>query len=119
VNPEEEARRAIAQVRSFISQHAARFRPLGADEAEMPPTPALAGWRSGVGEGAEWWLLPTIWRSEVCIGGVDPIGAARMLADAGFLVRGSDGLQAVKKVAPNVPRRVYVIAGSIFAGASS
>jgi hypothetical protein len=115
-NPEEEARRAIAQVREFILKHGARFRPLDADAAEMPPTPNLAGWRSGVGEAAEWWILPTTWRAEVCIGALDPIGAARMCADAGHLVRGSDGLQSVKKVSANTPRRVYAIAASIFAG---
>ena len=113
-NPEDEARRAIGQVCYFLSRHASRFRPLDADAAGTPPTPDLAGWRSGSGDAAEWWVLPSVWKWEVCVG-IDPVKVARMINDAGHLARGTDALQAVRKVA-NAPHRAYCIKPSIFAG---
>jgi hypothetical protein len=112
-NVESEARRAIAQVAKFLSQHGARFRPLDADANGTPPTLQLAGWRSGYGDAAEFWVLPHIWKWEVCAG-FDPVKVARVLESAKFLDRGSsDELQCLKKIAgaPRLYRRRLDLGG--------
>ena len=78
---------------------------------EDPPNPRVvanrAGFRRGVGEAAEWWVLPETWKEEVCAG-MDPTQTARVLAARGMLVPAQRGFATVRR-ATGRPMRVYVL----------
>jgi uncharacterized protein (DUF927 family) len=59
----------IAQVRQFIERHGeARFAPWGGEDGDRP-TINRAGFRKPDGNGGvEYYVLPEVWRSEVCAG---------------------------------------------------
>ena len=82
----------IAQVRRFIELHGeSRFTPWGADgEDGNRPTINRAGFRKPNDEGGvEYYVLPQVWRTEVCAG-LDAGAVARTLADRGMLRKRSD-----------------------------
>jgi putative DNA primase/helicase len=86
-----EARQAIECVRLFIEQHGdARFASV--DEPDARPVAHRAGYRKGSGTEREWWVLPEVWRTEICAGH-DAQFVARVLADAQMLRRQAQGLQ--------------------------
>lgn len=110
-----EARQAIEAVRLFIEQHGeARFSPV--DDADARPVANRAGYRKGSGAEREWWVLPEVWRHEICAGH-DAQFVARVLADAGMLRTQADGLQCKVRVG-NATHRAYVVTASIFEGAA-
>jgi hypothetical protein len=62
-----EARQAIECVRLFIEQHGdARFASV--DDADVRPVSNRAGYRKGGGAEREWWVLPEVWRAQICVG---------------------------------------------------
>jgi putative DNA primase/helicase len=111
---------AIAAVRRFLELHGeARFTPIsrGSDGEDVAPERATiqrAGFRRREGEGWTFWILPEVWRTEVCAG-FDPQAAARALRRAGHL-EGGDGKNLTKtERVPGIGKtRVYVVRGSIF-----
>jgi uncharacterized protein (DUF927 family) len=117
-----EETQALAQVRHFFEAHGeARFQALGQTvdptfDLGDRPVANRTGWRKGAGEQREWWVLPEVWKAEVCKG-LDPTATARLLAHKGML----RGPEKEKKFArtertPLGPRRVYVITAAILAG---
>lgn len=110
-----EARQAVECVRLFIEQHGdARFAPV--DETDARPVPNRAGFRKGYGADREWWILPEVWKAEIC-NGQDPQFVARALAERGMLRLQADKLQANVRVG-NKTLRCYVVTPAIFDGAS-
>jgi putative DNA primase/helicase len=110
-----EERQAIQCVRLFIEQHGdARFESV--DDAGLRPVANRAGYRKGDGAEREWWVLPEVWRADICVGH-DPQFVAGVLAKAGMLRTQVEGLQCKVRVG-NSTRRAYVITAAIFEGAS-
>jgi putative DNA primase/helicase len=106
-----EARQAIECVRLFIEQHGdARFASV--DEPDARPVANRAGYRKGSGTEREWWVLPEVWRTEICAGH-DPKFVARVLADSQMLRRQAQGLQCNVRVGSDT-LRAYVITTAIF-----
>ena len=69
----------------------------------------MSGWRKG----GEWWVLPNIWRMEVC-DGLDPVVVARALAGRGMLRRqGGDNLQCTVNVGGTKRTRAYVLTADL------
>ena len=83
-------------MRLFIEQHGdARF--VSVDDADARPVPNRAGYRKGNGAEREWWVLPEVWRAEICAG-QDAQFVARALAERGMLRRQAEGLQCKVRV---------------------
>lgn len=110
-----EIREAVAQVRRFFEQHGeSRFE--SADDSDARPVMNRAGWRKGTGEERVWLVLPEMWKSEICAG-LDPVMAARVLADKGMLKRDPGGkLQRSERTPYKSGQRVYVVTGALFEG---
>jgi putative DNA primase/helicase len=111
-----EARQAVEAVRLFIESHGeARFAPV--DDADARPVPNRAGYRKADGAEREWWILPEVWRSEICAGH-DAQFVARVLEGLGMLRRQAEGLQCKVRVGSGT-LRAYVVTAAILAGAGS
>jgi putative DNA primase/helicase len=110
-----EARQAIEGVRLFIEQHGdARFAPV--DDADARPVANRAGYRKGGDAEREWWILPQVWKAEICAGH-DAQLVARVLADARMLRTQAEGLQCKVRVG-SATYRCYVVTAAIFEGAA-
>jgi putative DNA primase/helicase len=110
-----EARQAIEAVRLFIEQHGdARFASV--DDADARPVANRAGYRKGSGAEREWWVLPEVWRTEICAG-QDSKLVARVLADLGMLRTQETKLQSVVRLSSKMTVRAYVVTATIMAGA--
>ena len=110
----------IAQVRRFIELHGeSRFTPWGADgEDGNRPTINRAGFRKPNDEGGvEYYVLPQVWRTEVCAG-LDAGAVARTLADRGMLRKRSDKKPqyAVRLPGFTNPVSCYVLTAALFEG---
>jgi putative DNA primase/helicase len=99
-----EDRQAIQQVRHCIElQGDARFeaRPGGvavqASSNLQRPVHNRLGWREGNGKGRLWYVLPEVWKNEVCKG-LDPIAAARTLAKGGMLLPSKSGRNLSRQI---------------------
>lgn len=111
-----EARQAIETVRLFIEQHGdARFAPI--DDADARPVANRAGYRKGSGTKKEYWILPEVWKSEICVG-QDAKFVGRTLAKAGMLRTQSEGLQCNVRVG-DATFRAYVVTAAILDGAAN
>jgi uncharacterized protein (DUF927 family) len=119
-----EMREALAQVRAFLEQHGeSRFAPawdrtvttLTPDgehdtlDARARPTINRAGFRRTFDDGVTFYVLPEVWRQEVCKG-LDAKAVAATMVKAGWMLPG-DGRNVMQK--PRIPgeglMRVYVI----------
>ena len=110
-----EARQAIECVRLFIEQHGdARFASV--DEPDVRQVANRAGYWKGGGAEREWWVLPEVWRAEICVGH-DAQFVARVLAKGGMLRTQAEGLQCKVRIG-NTTLRAYVVTAAIFEGAS-
>ena len=78
--------------------------------------PNRAGYCTGVGAEREWWVLPEVWKSEICVG-QNAQFVARTLADAGKLRTQSEGLQCKVRIS-NQLLRAYVVTAAILDGVS-
>ncbi len=120
-----EDREAVATVRRFIEAHGtSRFEAMwevagDQPESEREKVVNRVGFRRRARDGStEYVILPEMWRTEICAGH-DAGRVARVLADKGFLLPGSDGKpQRVTRI-PGVQGsvRAYVITSGILAGA--
>jgi uncharacterized protein (DUF927 family) len=109
----------IAQVRAFIERNGeGRFRLLGKDEADQAATAVgaerviLAGYRRPAksGDGTEFFILPTIWNSEVTAG-FDARALAAEMVRRGFLWPDKDGKPQSRHSLPGRPKgsRAYLV----------
>jgi hypothetical protein len=64
----------------------------------------------------EWWILPQVWKVEVCAGH-DAQLVARVLAEAGMLRTQAEGWQCKVRVG-SATYRCYVVMAAIFEGAA-
>ncbi|MGH1571919.1 DUF927 domain-containing protein [Methylobacterium sp. P31] len=108
-----EIREAVLHVRRFIEAYGeSRFEP--ADDADARPVANRVGWRRGHGEDRVWFVLPEMWKAEVCAG-LDAVLVARVLADKGMLRRDPSGkLQRSERTPYKAGQRVYVLAAALF-----
>jgi putative DNA primase/helicase len=104
-----ETRESFRQVRLFLEQHGESRFSLAWDKANERAIVNRAGFRKVSGDGATYYVLPEVWRREVCKG-LDPAAVASAMAERGWLLKG-DGRNLMQK--PRVPgeglTRVYVI----------
>jgi uncharacterized protein (DUF927 family) len=124
-----EAQQIVAQVRHFIEAHGdSRFDDLDpppkkisytGEEIEQARRPVInrAGWRRGVGENRRWYVLPEVWKREICAG-INPTEAARVLAEIGALEKGVGGKtsRSERLLPGGKTQRVYVQTPPIFEG---
>lgn len=103
----------LAQVRRFLESHGdARFVPL--DEEPSRPTVNRAGFRRATPEGDEFFVLPEVFRVEVCAG-FDAGAVARALAEAGALKVDTDGGSTRNERLPGIGKaRVYRVTPAIW-----
>jgi uncharacterized protein (DUF927 family) len=115
---------AIRQVRLFLEQHGeSRFSPVwdrtkthvAADGAQVETvktdraTLNRAGFRRAADGGWRYYVLPEVWRAEICKG-LDPAMVARALAEAGWLERGEgENWQKVVRIPGETMMRVYSV----------
>jgi putative DNA primase/helicase len=76
--------------------------------------PNRAGYRKAEGAAREWWILPEVWRAEICAG-QDAQFVARVLANLGMLRRQAEGLQCKVRVGGGT-LWAYVVTAAILAG---
>lgn len=107
---ESEPREMVRQVQAFIGLHSeGRFAPLSrSDDDRAPKTLLRAGWRTedAHGDGVEHWVLPEVWKREVCTG-FDAIEVARVLAERGLLKPEGKGFTRRERVKGQGLVRVY------------
>jgi putative DNA primase/helicase len=109
-----EARQAVEAVRLFIEAHGdARFASV--EDADARPVANRAGYRKGGGADREWWVLPEVWRAEICAGH-DAKLVAGVLANLGMLRTQQTKLQSTVRVGGST-LRAYVVTAAILAGA--
>ena len=114
----------IAAVRRFIELHGeSRFTRWGDGQSDTDDNPLRAtvnraGFRRAAAHGGtEYFILPEVWKSEVCAGH-DAVTVARALAAAGMLKVGSDGKLQTNNRLPGTakPVRCYHVLPSIQGG---
>jgi uncharacterized protein (DUF927 family) len=110
-----ETRQAVEQVRAYIEQHGeSRFQPV--DEPDAKPVLNRLGLRKGRGAEREWWVLPQMFRTELC-NGLDAQQVARILSERGMLRRqGGCELQCVVNVGGGSRVKAYVLTAAILDG---
>jgi putative DNA primase/helicase len=119
----------IEKVRGFIERYGdSRFdsldpppnNPSTGYQSERRPVNDRAGWRKGAGEDRRWYVLPVVWRTEVCAG-FDPRDVAKTLAARGMLEPGESGRMSqnirifdIQSGTSSATQRVYVLTPAIF-----
>ena len=111
---------AIAQVRRFIELHGeSRFTQWDPKESGAGRTTInRAGFRKSVdGGGVEFYILPQVWRTEVCEG-LDSQAVARFLADRGMLKPRSGGKLQYSAKLPGFGKSIscYLLTPALFQG---
>jgi uncharacterized protein (DUF927 family) len=105
---------AIAQVRRIIERDGeSRFQRL--DNVDVRPISNRLGYTRGEGINRQWWVLPEMWKAEVCAG-FDPVMVAKVLADRGMLLPDSGGKFSCSETIDGRKRRVYVLTSAILGG---
>ncbi len=112
-----EVEKGIAQVRWFLEKYGeSRFEYLSDDPGLRFPSPFnRAGYQKENKDGSlEYYVLPGVWRSEVCAG-FDHRAVARAMAEHGLLLRSPDG-RMTRKERVGRPDTVWVyrITAAIF-----
>jgi putative DNA primase/helicase len=99
----------MRQVRQWFASHGeARFTDWRSDAAEAVPlhkTQNRAGWVRATKDGAQWFVLPDVFRSEICKG-VSERAALKLLGDGGHLQR--EGAHFASRAAPPGAGKVSV-----------
>jgi uncharacterized protein (DUF927 family) len=115
---------AVAQVQAFIESHGeSRFTPIGKDASGEPVAPYelgqrthnRAGWRrrAANGEGWEYLILTSIWKTDVCKG-MDPKKVTAVMRQRQLLVGGTTRHPAdLVKIPGEGSVRVYRVPGHI------
>lgn len=119
---ETEAEQAVAAVRHFLELHGeSRFTQwlVGIDNNGAGNTINRAGFRKTTDDDRTmFYVLPEVWRTEVCQG-LNPRQVARIMLDRSFLIPGTDGraTQSVRLPGLGETKRVYVISPDILGSA--
>ena len=104
-----EERNAFDQVRLYLEQHGESRFSLAWDQENERPVTNRAGFRRVDGDdGVTYFVLPEVFRREVCKG-LDPKVVARAMADRGWLLPEAGRLTNNVRVPGEGPQRVYVI----------
>ncbi|MGE4430765.1 MAG: DUF927 domain-containing protein [Sphingobium sp.] len=106
---------AVSRVRAFLELHgASRFEPMDRGEAPEQRTISRAGfWRTNEAGLREHFILPEVWRNEVCAGS-DATRIARVLA-AKDMLRAAGDKYSISQRCPGIGKtRVYAVLPSIF-----
>jgi len=124
IEPAEE-RAALAAVRYFLELHGNnRFELMNkdgkaktngyGDVIELKTQPRAGFRRADNYGGTEYFILPEVWKNEVCRG-LDPIFVARILAERGFLKKDSQGKFQIQQRLPtsNNSARCYKVTSDI------
>jgi uncharacterized protein (DUF927 family) len=111
---------AIAQVRRFIELHGeSRFTQWDSKDLDGGRTTInRAGFRKSMdGGGVEFYILPQVWRTEVCEG-LDSQAVARFLADRGMLKPRSGGKLQYSAKLPGFGKSIscYLLTPALFQG---
>jgi uncharacterized protein (DUF927 family)/5S rRNA maturation endonuclease (ribonuclease M5) len=110
-----EVREALRQVQRFFEAHGeARFETIDGD-GEARPVINRVGWRKGSGSERTWFVLPELWKSEIC-SGLDPSMVGRTLVDAGMLKTDPAGKFSRAERTPYGNKRVYVVTAAVLEG---
>jgi len=99
-----ETEQAINQVRAFVQEHESRFERISGDRV-------LAN-RAGYSQNGEFWIIPSVFNSEVC-SGLRPLSVKKSLAASGYLVSDEDGRRDTRRRASGKQQRFYVITDTI------
>jgi uncharacterized protein (DUF927 family) len=125
-----EQQQAFAQVRLFLEQHGeSRFKPAwdravtvvmpDSDEPGISmtdrPTINRAGFRRVTDGGTTFYVLPGVWRSEVCKG-LDAKDVAAAMAERGWLLKGPDQFARSERIPGEKNLRVFVIPPAFLSG---
>ena len=103
-----ETRDALLQVRLFFEQHGESRFSLAWDKANERPVSNRAGFRKASDEGATYYVLPEVWRREVCKG-LDAGAVASAMAERGWLTREGKHMTCKPRIPGEGHLRVYVI----------
>jgi len=125
-----ELRQAFEQVRFFLEQHGeSRFAPAwdrvvtviktDGEEAETSrtdrPTINRAGFRKVSDEGTTFYVLPEVWRREVCRG-LDAKRVAAAMAERRWLLKEAEHMTRRERIPGEGNQRVYVIPAAFLSG---
>jgi putative DNA primase/helicase len=105
----QEEKTALAQVQAFFELHGeSRFSTLDSTDTREPRTINRAGFKRHTGGGvAEYFVLPEVWRAEVCAG-LDSRYVARLCVERGLIQPGKDGRPTcIHRLADMGPTRCY------------
>jgi putative DNA primase/helicase len=109
----------IEAVRSFISKHEeARFTDLDIEPSVIHrATINRAGWRRKVGDGREYLIDPSVFKTELCAG-FDVTAVCKVLVACGYLESaveaGKTRYNLKRRIEGENPRRVYVVTPKIW-----
>jgi len=110
-----EEREAIDQVRLFLEQHGEARFSLAWDKENERPVSNRAGFRRSSDSGATYYVLPGVFRREVCKG-FDARAVARAMAAKGWLVTEAGRHTTNARIPGEGLRRVYVIPPEFMSG---
>jgi uncharacterized protein (DUF927 family) len=125
-----EVHAALRQVRQFFEAHGtSRFAEIRQYSTTVggkliePPNEELyhdrtinrCGWRRSDGDQWTYFVLPEMWKSEVCRG-IDGEMTAKAMADRGWLKRDGKNLTCKVTIPENSRPRVYVVSGALLDG---
>jgi putative DNA primase/helicase len=103
-----ETREALSQVRAFLEQHGeVRFSPAWDVKADRPVI-NRAGFRKAGDDGWTFYILPEVWRREVCKG-IDAKAVASAMAERGWLAREGKHMTCKARIPGEGHQRVYVV----------
>jgi putative DNA primase/helicase len=103
-----EEREALDQVRLFLEQHGEARFSLAWDQENDRPVSNRAGFRKASEGGTTYYVLPGVFRKEVCKG-FDPSTIARAMAARGWLLTEAKRPNKVERIPGQGSLRVYVI----------
>ena len=110
-----EVREAFAQVRSFIEQHGESRFSLAWDQENERPVSNRAGFRKAEPDGPAYYILPEVWRREVCKG-FDPKTVTDAMIERGWLIRGPDRLTRKERIPGEGTLWVYLVSPAFLCG---
>jgi putative DNA primase/helicase len=112
-----EVREALQQVRLFLEQHGEARFSLAWDPKNERPVSNRAGFRKAADTGATYYILPEVFRHEVCKG-LDAKMIAREMAKRGWLLTEGRRVTRQERIRGEGNMRVYVVSPA-FLGADT
>jgi putative DNA primase/helicase len=110
-----EVSKALLQVRLFLEQHGESRFSLAWDKTNERPVSNRAGFRRTADTGATYYVLPQVFRCEVCKG-LDAKMVARVMMERGWLLHEPDRLTTNVRIPGEGMQRVHVIPPEFLSG---